>query len=120
MKQIRDHFLDALPYLATLIFLAALEPFRAFALTNALVQAVLFLGVTLIPTARTNRMSYVDLAWPYGLVLLGVQTLLFTTPGNAAGYIIGVLYLIAGGRLALMATIAWRKSPMRVRSAWLP
>ena len=53
-------------------------------------------------------MSYVDLAWPYGLVLLGVQTLLFTTPGNAAGYIIGVLYLIAGGRLALMATIAWR------------
>ena len=41
MKQIRDHFLDALPYLATLIFLAALEPFRAFALTNALVQAVL-------------------------------------------------------------------------------
>ena len=109
MKQFRDHLTDALPYLATLVVLCAFEPFRAFALTNAAVQATLFVAVALIPASKTGRMSYVDLAWPIGLVAIGLQAMLFTAPGNLAGYLIATLYLLAGGRLAVMAIIGWRK-----------
>ncbi len=108
-SQVREHFLDALPYLTVLVFLGFIGPTRSFALVNAVLQAVLFLVVVLIPTFRTQRMSYVDLGWPWGLVLLGVQALAFNDPANVNGYIVAALYLISGGRLAMMATIGWRK-----------
>lgn len=109
MRQLRQHLVDALPYLVVLVLLGLLDPLRPFALVNATLQVVLFVFVVILPTARTERMSYVDIGWPWGLVLIGLQALLFTDPGNAQGYVVGALYLVAGGRLALMATIGWRK-----------
>ena len=108
-SQLREHFLDALPYLTVIVLLGFIGPTRSFALVNAGLQAGLFLLVVLIPTFRTQRMSYVDLGWPWGLVLLGVQALVFNDPANVNGYIVAALYLISGGRLAMMATIGWRK-----------
>jgi len=43
---------------------------------NALVQAFLFIVVACIPFMRTGRMSYVDIAWPFGVALIGVQIIL--------------------------------------------
>ncbi len=108
-SQFREHSLNALPYLAVLVLLGFVGPTRTFALINAALQAILFLAVVLIPTSRTGRMSYVDIGWPWGLVLLGLQALIFNDPANINGYIVAVLYLISGGRLAIMATIGWRK-----------
>jgi len=109
VRQFREHLLDALPYFMVLLLFGLLEPLRPFAMVNALLQAVLFVLVVILPTARTERMSYVDIGWPWGLFLIGLQAVLFTDPGNAQGYMVGVAYLLAGGRMALMATIGWRK-----------
>lgn len=58
---------------ATLLFSPVL---RVSFLRNLAVQAAIFIPVCQIPAWRTGRMTYVDLAWPAGLVAIGLQTLL--------------------------------------------
>ena len=41
----------------------------------------------------TGRMSYVDLAWPWGLVTLGLQPLLSPAPGQVADLIGPILWI---------------------------
>ena len=58
-----------------------------------------------VPAWITNRMSYVDIAWPYGLVTIG--TLPWMATAEMFGprtYMIMTAYLIAGGRMGLGAT----------------
>lgn len=56
-----------LPFLAVR-FLS--EPLQNFFLFNAVMQTLLFVVVVLIPAYRTERMSYVDIGWPIGLVCI--------------------------------------------------
>lgn len=74
-----------------------------FALTNAAAQGLLFLFVVVIPLANTGRLSYVDIAWPFGLTLIGGQLLLAAEPGNWAAYIVAAIYLAVGLRMGLGA-----------------
>ena len=46
--------------------------FSHLSLVNGTGQLVLFLFVVCLPIWRTGRMSYVDIGWPFGLVLLGI------------------------------------------------
>lgn len=107
MKQAGSHLLQSLPYLAALAVLLAAAPFAEMALVNAVAQSLLFGAFVLLPAVLTGRMSYVDIGWPWGLAVLGVIAFVLgeTTARSA---IIASLYLLAGGRMGLMALIGWR------------
>ena len=53
------------------------ETFASVGLVNGAAQLMLFIPVACIPAWRTNRMSYVDIAWPWGLALIGAVTQVF-------------------------------------------
>ncbi len=78
---------------------------HSIAVTNTMAQFFLFLFVAAIPAYRTRRISYVDLAWPYGLVTLGVMGLAFSPVYTPRACIVSIIYLIVGGRMALGATL---------------
>jgi steroid 5-alpha reductase family enzyme len=56
-----------------------------------------------IPAFRTGRLSYVDIAWPWGLFFIGVSTLTTTEGFYIRRIAIGVAYLFMGGRMGLGA-----------------
>lgn len=72
-------------------------------LPNAAVQLVLFVLVACIPFLRTGRMSYVDLAWPFGVALIGAQILLFAEGNDVRRMVVGAVYLFIGLRMGLGA-----------------
>ena len=39
---------------------------------NGAVQLALFIFVACIPFLRTKRVSYVDIAWPFGVAIIGL------------------------------------------------
>ena len=108
MKQLLAHAMTSLPYLLVLGVLLAWPPFQPFVLTNILVQAALFIAVVIIPAIKTNRMAYVDIGWPVGLFLIGVQVLVFSDGDTARASIVAALYMFAGARMGLMALTGWR------------
>ena len=52
--------------------------FANLALINSLAQLLLFTLVVCIPIWRTGRMSYVDIGWPWGLVVLGIISFVYS------------------------------------------
>lgn len=81
-----------------------------FAMNNAIAQGLLFLFVVCIPLWRTGRLSYVDIAWPFGLTLIGAQLLLAAQPGQWPLYIVAAIYLAVGLRMGLGALAMARKT----------
>jgi len=72
-------------------------------LVNAGVQISLFVFVACIPFLRTGRMSYVDIAWPFGVALIGAQLLLFADGNFERKVAVGVVYLFIGLRMGIGA-----------------
>lgn len=107
MKQYANHLLHCLPYALCLSLLLSIPHLREFTLVNVLVQAFVFLFICIIPALKTGRMSYVDIAWPLGLFLIGAQVLLFSDEFTSRSVIIAALYVFAGGRMSVMALIGW-------------
>lgn len=70
-------------------------------LVNAVLQSVLFLFVACIPFWRSGRMSYVDIAWPFGVALIGAQILLFADGDLLKRVLVGCIYLFIGLRMGL-------------------
>lgn len=105
MKQYISHLLHTFPYVLCLLLLLLCPLLQAFTLGNIVVQAVLFLLICIIPAIKTDRMSYVDIAWPLGLFFIGIQVLFFSDELTLRSYIIAGLYLFAGGRMSAMAFI---------------
>ncbi|MDB3979710.1 hypothetical protein N9395_09945, partial [Pseudomonadales bacterium] len=58
------------PYVAGFIVLINSSTLANIGLINGLVQLVLFIAVVCIPVWRTGRMSYVDIGWPLGVLLI--------------------------------------------------
>ena len=54
-----------------IIALALCERYNEFTLVNFGAQVLLFFVVAMIPGFCTGRLSYVDIAWPWGLALIG-------------------------------------------------
>jgi steroid 5-alpha reductase family enzyme len=108
MKQLTHHLMSSLPYAALLVLLLANPAFSAFTLSNLIVQAVLFLLIVIVPAIKTGRMSYVDLGWPIGLTLIGMQVLVFTDELTWRSGLVAGMYLFAGGRMSVMALLGLR------------
>lgn len=61
-------------FIAGWILLLVTENLSTVGLTNGLLQLALFAFVVCLPAWRTGRMSYVDIGWPWGLVVIGIMT----------------------------------------------
>jgi steroid 5-alpha reductase family enzyme len=81
--------------------LIATRDMAAFTIGNAVTQVVLFTVVAGIPAYRTAKMSYVDVAWPLGLVAIGLGILVYRVNDGPAGVAMTAAYLAIGLRMGL-------------------
>ena len=72
---------------------------------NGSIQLTLFLFVACLPYLRTGRMSYVDIAWPFGVALIGAQVLLFAEGDAIRSTVVGCIYLFIGLRMGIGALV---------------
>jgi len=77
-------------------------------LLNGVLQLILFLFVVCIPIWRTGRMSYVDIGWPWGLVLIGVLTFIYSDGYWVRSGIVSLAYIFVGGRMGVGALKMWK------------
>ena len=79
-----------------------LSEFSNVVITNIITQVIVFIITAHIPAFITGRMSYVDIAWPWGLISIGLLPILSppetTSPRT---YLVMAAFLMAGGRMAL-------------------
>jgi steroid 5-alpha reductase family enzyme len=97
-----------LPYLLGWGLLLVSTNLFEISLYNGIAQLVLFLLVVCIPAWKTQRMSYVDIGWPWGLVVIGVMTLLYSDGNQWRVGIVGGVYIFMGLRMGLGALKLWR------------
>lgn len=72
---------------------------------NAMLQLSLFLLVACIPFIKTKRVSYVDIAWPFGVALIGAQILLLSDIDFTRKLVVGAVYLFIGLRMGIGALV---------------
>lgn len=77
--------------------------FAEIGLINGLLQLLLFTFVVCIPAWKTGRMSYVDIGWPWGLVLIGILTWIYSDGNAIRVAVVSVAYIFAGARMGLGA-----------------
>lgn len=82
---------------------SGVQPLIDLLLVNAALQITLFIVVACIPFLRTGRMSYVDIAWPFGVALIGVLILLMGDGNGLRKSIVGGVYLLIGLRMGIGA-----------------
>ncbi len=98
------------PYIAGFIVVLSSSTLASIGLINGGVQLALFIAVVCIPVWRTGRMSYVDIGWPLGVLLIGVLTLALLQDGYwLRTLMVSLVYLLIGGRMGLGALHGWRK-----------
>ena len=65
-----------LPFIVCITLLTFNPPWQEFLWWNIGAQLLIFMFFACIPAFITYRMSYVDIAWPWGLVAIGILVLL--------------------------------------------
>lgn len=106
------YFSPLFPFLIGCVVLILIPSLSQLAFINAMGQILLFVIVACIPAWKTGRMSYVDIAWPWGLVLIGILTYFLSTGHWLRVLIISTSYIFIGLRMGLGALKMWR-------SGWL-
>ncbi|MFT5676923.1 MAG: steroid 5-alpha reductase family enzyme [Paraglaciecola sp.] len=101
-------FIPFAPYLAGWCLLLLSSSMYSISLLNGWLQLVLFLFVVCIPIWRTGRMSYVDIGWPWGLVLIGILTFIFSDGDKLRIAVVSMAYIFAGTRMGLGALKMWK------------
>jgi steroid 5-alpha reductase family enzyme len=98
-KPMRERVVWVVSVLVCLVALVVNPATREFALWNVVAQLAIFVPSACVPAWRTNRMSYVDFAWPAGVLALGIETFLFATELTALTITAAVMFTLWGGRL---------------------
>ena len=105
MKYIKPLF----PFIIGCIILLLTNTLAKISLVNLLVQFILFGLVVCWPIWKTETLSYVDIAWPWGLVCIGSLTLLFADGYHWRVWAISGIYLFMGLRMGIGAIRLWQK-----------
>jgi len=85
-----------------MVVLLVSNSFFSTAILNNVLQIIVFLLTANIPSLMTGRMSYVDIAWPWGLITIGVMPFLSAVQENSyRTNFVMIAYMVAGGRMAL-------------------
>lgn len=96
-----------LPFIAGWALLLVTDSFALIGLYNGLLQLALFGVVVGIPIWMTGRMSYVDIGWPLGLIVIGVLTWMLSDGQSWRVAIVSVAYILAGSRMGFGALKLW-------------
>lgn len=91
-------------FFPALVFVYAPPAVTAIFLTNATRQLILFLLVCQLPVLATGKMWFVDVAWPWGLVLMAL-TAFQGTGWWLRRLLVSTTMLLHGGRMALGAIL---------------
>ena len=83
--------------------------FTSIGMVNGAAQLLLFVLVACVPGWRTGRLSYVDIAWPWGLALIGALTLALADGYPIRKIAVGIVYLMIGLRMGLGALVLLKK-----------
>ena len=103
-----NYFRPLYPFVLGLVFILWTTTFFNLALLNSLGQLALFTLVVCIPIWRTGRMSYVDIGWPWGLVVLGIISFCFSEGYWLRSLIVSSVVILIGLRMGLGALKMWR------------
>ncbi|MFE8073339.1 DUF1295 domain-containing protein [Marinobacteraceae bacterium S3BR75-40.1] len=79
------------------------ETLSTMLVVNGVVQVTLFALVACLPFLKTGRMSFVDIAWPFGVALMGVQILLMGDGNVIRQFCVAGVYLLIGLRMGIGA-----------------
>ncbi|HEX8067225.1 MAG TPA: DUF1295 domain-containing protein [Thermoleophilaceae bacterium] len=101
MKRAQNLIPTYVPCVGFFLIVLLNPPFQDFAVTNLIVQAVLFVLLASIPAYMTGKMSWVDLAWPAGLAAIGIEAMVLGDGLTARKVLVGGVYLIIGLRMAM-------------------
>ena len=91
-------------FIPTVVTLILTNQFSSVTLTNMVLQTVVFLLTAHLPALLTGRMSYVDIAWPWGLVTIGLGPLLTTRDLSSLDtrtWLVSGAYILSGLRMGL-------------------
>lgn len=108
-KNILRRTIGYLPFLLCIRFLFYYEEWVDFLVINTTVQFCIFLLFACLPAYFTHRMSYVDIAWPWGLVGIGMTVLALGEGYWLRIYIIAALYIVSGLRMGIGAVVLYRR-----------
>ena len=108
-NKLKSRLITSLLFIIVFVIFFQIEKFKDFLLVNLVTQLLVFLFAACIPAYLTKRMSYVDIAWPFGLISIGLITLFFGEGYVPRKIIISSLYLIAGLRMGLGALLLLKK-----------
>lgn len=89
---------------------AGSEALVSLARVNAGVQIGWFVLAAAIPTARTGRMSWVDIAWPFGVFFIGAAALLLGDGHGPRRVAVAAVYSFIGLRMGVAALLMGRKT----------
>jgi steroid 5-alpha reductase family enzyme len=96
------------PFLLGWAVLLATPGFFKISLVNGIAQLVLFGLVVCWPAWKTGRLSYVDIGWPWGLVVIGAVTFSMSDGHGLRTSMITLVYVFIGLRMGLGALKLWR------------
>jgi steroid 5-alpha reductase family enzyme len=96
------------PFLLGWVLILSTATFAPQGLINGLGQLLLFALVVCLPIWRTGRMCYVDIGWPWGLVLLGSLSYFYSDGYWLRSLIVSVVVVLVGLRMGLGALKMWR------------
>ena len=108
-KKFKSRFIPFFLFVIVFVIFYQIEKFQDFLVVNFITQIIVFLLFACIPAYLTKRMSYVDIAWPFGLISIGIITLFFGEGYLPRKIIISSLYIIAGLRMGLGALVLLKK-----------
>lgn len=103
-----SYFRPLYPFLLGWALILSTETFFRLGLINGVGQLLLFALVVCLPIWRTGRMSYVDIGWPWGLVLLGSVSYLYSEGYWLRSLAVSVVIILVGLRMGLGALKMWR------------
>jgi steroid 5-alpha reductase family enzyme len=84
--------------------------------TNGVLQLLLFLAVAVVPFLRTRRVSWVDIAWPFGVAVIGVVILLLGDGYAPRRGVVAAAYLFIGLRMGVGAVTMARATGVIFRT----
>lgn len=101
------------PFLLGWALILNTSSFANIGLINGLGQLVLFGLVVCLPIWRTGRMSYVDIGWPWGLVLLGVASFFYSDGYWLRSLAVSMVLILIGLRMGLGALKMWQMGMLK-------
>ena len=107
MKSSKKYLSPLYPFLFGWALILYSSSFSDLGLINGLGQLLLFTLVVCIPIWRTERMSYVDIGWPWGLVLLGLVSYWLSDGYWLRSLLVSAIVILIGLRMGLGALKMW-------------